>query len=115
MRFTNDPKVNLVDNGAFTATANSWEMYNSVVDTSLRMAVMTVAPEKATVSQLIPAESISAHVGDSCVLEASILADVHEGDASGSVSFWYWSTRSDSWPVQESLARVQQKAKANRA
>jgi hypothetical protein len=103
MRFCNVPKVNLVDNGAFTASANSWFLGNTVVDDSLHMAVLTVMPEKATVSQFIPAESISAHLGDSCVLEASILDHVHEGDASGSATFWYYSTRPDTSPLLDTL------------
>ncbi|HTW92356.1 MAG TPA: FlgD immunoglobulin-like domain containing protein [bacterium] len=103
MRFMNVPKVNLVKDGSFTVTANSWSFYNSEVDTSLRMAVLTAAPPPATVTQFVPAESITAHSGDSCVLEASILARVHDGGATGALSFWYWCTRVDSLNLHDTL------------
>jgi hypothetical protein len=106
MRFINTPKVDLVVGGSFTATAGSWECENSEVDTLLHMAKLTVAPVHATVSQFIPAELISAHSGDSCVLEASILAHVHDSDAVGSLSFWYVSTRPDTCPVPETLYQL---------
>jgi hypothetical protein len=93
MRFINDaPKVDLVLNGGFTASANGWEYANAELVESLHLARLTVALVEAGVRQFIPAESISAHAGDSCALEASILAHVHEDDAAGSVSFWYRST-----------------------
>ena len=96
MRFINDaPKADLVVGGSFTATAGSFEYENGEVDTLLHMARLMVAPVGAGVRQFIPAESISVYSGDSCVLEASILAHVHDGDATGEASLWFWSTRED--------------------
>jgi hypothetical protein len=40
------------------------------------------------------------------VLEASILAHVHEDDAAGSLSFSYFSTRPDTWPEPETLYQL---------
>jgi DNA-binding beta-propeller fold protein YncE len=95
MRFMNRPRVNLVSNGSFVPAAGSWGFTNGAYDTSLQMAKLSAGPSQACVRQFVPAESISAHSGDSCVLEASILALVHGGDATGDASFWYWSTRQD--------------------
>jgi hypothetical protein len=95
MRFMNRPPVDLVENGGFLATAGSWSFANGAYDTSLAMAKLSAGPPQAGVRQFVPAESISAYAGDSCVLEANILAHVHEGEAAGEVSFWYWSTRAD--------------------
>jgi hypothetical protein len=103
MRFMNRPRVNLVENGEFAAGANSWNFENGEVDDSLQMARLTVAPPPATVTQFVPAESISAYSGDSCVLEASILAHVHDGDATGDVSFWFYSIRVDSLNLHDTL------------
>jgi hypothetical protein len=107
MRFINDaPKVDLVVGGSFTATAGSFEYENAEIDTLLHMAKLTAAPVEASVTQFIPAESISAHAGDSCAMEASVMAHVHEGDAAGSVSFWFLSTRPDTWPAPETLYQL---------
>jgi hypothetical protein len=103
MRFMNVPKADLVVGGSFTATAGSWQYANSEVDTLLHMARLTAAPVGAMVRQFIPAESISAHAGDSCALEASILAHVHEDSASGCASFWYYCTRVDSLSFHDTL------------
>jgi len=104
MRFINDaPKVDLVVGGSFTATAGAWQHENSEVDTLLHMARLTVAPTAARVRQFIPAESISAHAGDSCALEASVLAHVHEDDAVGEASFWFYSIREDSLNQHDTL------------
>ncbi len=103
MRFINVPKVDLVVGGSFTATAGSWQHENSEVDTLLHMARLSVASIEARVRQFIPAESISAHAGDSCALEASILAHVHEDDATGGVSFWLYSIREDSFNFHDTL------------
>jgi DNA-binding beta-propeller fold protein YncE len=60
------------------------------------MGRLSVAPsQESKATQFIPAESIAAYSGDSCVLEASILAHVHDGEATGDVSFWFWSVRED--------------------
>jgi hypothetical protein len=106
MRFMNRGRVDLVENGAFTAGDNSWSFGNGEVDDSLRMARLTVGPVPATVTQFVPAESYSAYLGDSCVLEASILAHVHDDDATGSLSFWYFATRPDTWPAPETLYQL---------
>jgi photosystem II stability/assembly factor-like uncharacterized protein len=98
MRFMNDPKGNLVRNGAFAQTDGSWSFYGSGsgYDSSLQMAVLAVSgPQECRARQFVPAESISAHFGDSCVLEANILAHMHGGTASGNASFWYWRTRTN--------------------
>ncbi|MBM3330901.1 T9SS type A sorting domain-containing protein [candidate division WOR-3 bacterium] len=95
MRFMNRPRVGLIENGGFLATAGSWSFANGAYDTSLAMAKLAAGMPQAGVRQFVPAESISAYSGDSCVLEASILAHVHDGEAAGEVSFWFWSTRED--------------------
>jgi len=92
MRFLNRGRVNLARNGGFTATEGLWDFTNGAYDTSLSMAKLSVGPTQAGVRQFVPAESISAYAGDSCVLEASILAHMHDDDATGDVSFWFWST-----------------------
>jgi hypothetical protein len=97
MRFSNRTPVNLVRNGAFAVTDGSWSFTNGGYDSSLQMAVFSVSPSaESKARQFVPVESISAHYGDSCVLEASILAHMHGGDAAGDVSFWYYSVRQDS-------------------
>jgi len=96
MRFMNRPQADLVSNGAFAAAGGSWSFTNGGYDTSLQMAVLSVSPSvESRARQFVPAESISVYSGDSCMLEASILAHMHGGDAFGDVSFWYWSTRTD--------------------
>jgi hypothetical protein len=92
MRLLNLPPANLVSDGGFVGNGGSWTYENGGYDDSLGLGWLTAAPPQATVTQFIPAESISAHAGDSCVLEASILAHVHGDDAVGSVAFWYLST-----------------------
>jgi sugar lactone lactonase YvrE len=95
MRFMNRPQVNLVKNGAFAESDGSWSFTNGGYDSS-RMALFSVSPSaESKVRQFVPVESISAHYGDSCVLEASILAHMHGGSASGEVSFWYWRTKTN--------------------
>jgi photosystem II stability/assembly factor-like uncharacterized protein/sugar lactone lactonase YvrE len=97
MRFTNGPKVNLVQNGLFAGSASSWSFAGSGsgYDSALQMARLSVGSSQSSVRQFIPAESISAHSGDSCVLEANVMALMHGGNASGSVSLWFWKTRQD--------------------
>ena len=97
MRFTNGLKVNLVQNGMFAGSASSWSFAGSGsgYDSTLQMAKLSVGSSQSSVRQFIPAESISAHSGDSCVLEANVMALMHGGNASGDVSFWYWKTRQD--------------------
>jgi hypothetical protein len=92
MRLLNVPPANLVSYGGFVGNGGAWDYVNGGYDESLGLGWLTAASAQATVSQFIPAESISAHAGDSCVLEASIMAHVHEDDAVGSASFWYLST-----------------------
>jgi len=93
----------LVRNGGFTATEGLWDFTNGAYDTSLSMGKLSVGQTQAFVRQFIAPESIAAHAGDSCVLEASILAHVHDDGASGSLSFWYYSTRVDSENLHDSL------------
>jgi sugar lactone lactonase YvrE len=98
MRFSNSIPRNLVRNGAFAQTDGSWSFYGSGsgYDSSLQMAVLAVnGPQECRARQFVPAESITAHFGDSCVLEANILAHMHGGTASGNASFWYWRTRTN--------------------
>jgi hypothetical protein len=98
MRFSNRTPVNLVRNGTFAITDGSWSFTGSGCgyDSSLQMAVLSVSPSaESKARQFVPVESISAHYGDSCVLEASILTHMHGGSAFGDVSFWYWRTRAD--------------------
>ncbi|MCX6843465.1 MAG: T9SS type A sorting domain-containing protein [candidate division WOR-3 bacterium] len=96
MRFSNRTLVNLVRNGTFAATDGSWSFSGGGYDSLLQMAVFSVSPSaESRAGQFVPVESISAHYGDSCVLEASILAHMHGGNAGGDVSFWYWRTRTD--------------------
>ena len=97
MRFTNGLKVNLVQNGMFAGSASSWSFAGSGsgYDSTLQMAKLSVGSSQSSVRQFIPAESISAHSGDSCVLEANVMALMHGGNATGDVSFWYWKTRQD--------------------
>jgi photosystem II stability/assembly factor-like uncharacterized protein len=50
MRFINDaPKVDLVENGGFMASANSWQFENGEVDDSLHMARLSVGLPQAGV------------------------------------------------------------------
>jgi len=91
MRFMNRGRVNLVRNGGFTAAEGQWSFTNGSFDTSLSMGRLSVGPTQAAVRQFVAPESISAYAGDSCVLEASILAHVHDGEATGEVSFWHFS------------------------
>lgn len=96
MRFMNRPRVNLVKNGTFAQTDGSWSFSGGGYDSLLHMGLLSVSPSaESKARQFVPAESISAHYGDSCVLEANIMALMHDGDATGDVSFWYYSTRQD--------------------
>jgi hypothetical protein len=109
MRFMNVPKVNLVTNGSFTATAGSWSYAGSGsgYDTSLGMAKLATGGATC-VRQFIPAESISAYAGDSCVLQASVMALMHGGNALGDISYWHYYVRTDtslhdtSWTLVDS-------------
>jgi hypothetical protein len=109
MRFSNIAKVNLVANGSFTAAGGSWSYSGagSGYDTTLGLAKLATGGATC-VRQFIPAESISAYAGDSCVLQASILALMHGGNALGDVSFWLYKTRQDtslhdtSWTLVDS-------------
>ncbi len=92
MRLLNAPPANLISNGGFVGNGGAWDYVTGGYDESLGLGWLTAEPAQATVTQFIPAESISAHAGDSCVQEASIMAHVHEDDAVGSASFWYLST-----------------------
>ena len=96
MRFSNRTPVNLVRNGTFAATGGSWSFTNGGYDSSLQMGLLSVSPSaESRARQFVPVESISAHYGDSCVLEASILTHMHGGSASGDVSFSYFRTRTN--------------------
>jgi photosystem II stability/assembly factor-like uncharacterized protein len=109
MRFMNVPKVNLVTNGSFTATAGSWSYAGSGsgYDTTLGMAKLATGASTC-VRQFIPAESISAYSGDSCVLQASVMALMHGGNALGDISYWHYYVRTDtslhdtSWTLVDS-------------
>jgi hypothetical protein len=94
MRFMNRGRANLARNGAFDPAGGCWSFTGSGCgyDTSLQMGRLAVGPTQSTVRQFVSAESISAYSGDSCVLEASILAHVHNGEATGEVSFWHFRT-----------------------
>ena len=102
MRFMNRGRVNLVENGGFDPAGGCWSFTGGEYDSSLQMGKLSVGATQTGVRQCVPVESISAYAGDSCVLEASILAHVHDGDAVGDVSFWFWSL-SDNPEVHDTL------------
>jgi hypothetical protein len=109
MRLANIPRVNLVSNGSFTAAGGSWSYSGggSGYDTILGLAKLA-AGGATCVRQFIPAESISAYAGDSCVLQASVMALMHGGNALGDLSYWLYKTRQDtslhdtSWTLVDS-------------
>jgi DNA-binding beta-propeller fold protein YncE len=106
MRFMNRPRVDMVENGGFDPAGGVWSFTGSGsgYDTSLQLGRFSVGPsQESRATQYVPAESISAYSGDSCVLEAGILAHMHDGDATGDVSFWFYHIRVDSLNLHDSL------------
>jgi len=94
----------LVQNGGFDPAGGYWSFTSGGYDSTLQMGRLSVAPsQESKVTQYVPAESIAAYAGDSCVLQASILAHVHDDGSAGSASFWYYSTRVDSENLHDSL------------
>jgi hypothetical protein len=95
-RLMNVPKINLVQNGSFTAAEGAWSYSGagSGYDTILGLAKLATGGA-TSVRQFIPAESISAYAGDSCVLQASVMALMHGGNALGNVAVWHYFCRTD--------------------
>jgi hypothetical protein len=107
MRLMNVPRVSLVLNGSFAAAGGGWSFNGggSGYDTTLGLARLATGASTC-VRQFIPAESISAHSGDSCVLQASILALMHGGDALGDVAYFNYFTRQDTSVHDTSMVLV---------